>query len=240
MVVHAATEPELSAQSYSSLAFRIKIQSKPRDARTAKGRIRNLITKTDLQKQMLRPVLEHCWSKVTTARATYNGMELFAYFGWNQSALKLARRTVELSKLPAFSDRESNPAVVGLESYPLQAQFLAAHHLLLFGEQEDILVAAQLLKQDGAVRVIARPPGIPRGPNLEVRELALMALAKLKDQTPEDYGMVENRVYCPVAHTAKAFYLPKPGDWPDILARFLPGDDINEEGAVETRSDSQD
>ena len=78
LVVHAATEPELSSQSYSSLAFRIKIQSKPRDARTAKGRIRNLITKNDLQKQMLRPVLEHCWSKVTNARALYHGMELFA------------------------------------------------------------------------------------------------------------------------------------------------------------------
>ena len=224
MIVHAATEPELSAKSYGSLAFRTKIQSKPRDARTAKGRIRNLITKNDLQRQMLRPILEHCWSKVTTPRAAYNGMELFAYFGWNRSALQLARRTVELSQQPAFADRESKPDVVGSKAldYPVKAQFLAAHHLLIFGGKDDIPVAAQLLKQGGAVRVIARPPGIPRGPNLEVRELALTALAKFNDQEPEKLGMVENKVYCPVAHTAKAFYLPDAAMWPKIISRFSP------------------
>ena len=152
-------------------------------------------------------------------------------------SLVCARRTVELSKLPAFSDRESKPDVVGLESYPVQAQFLAAHHLLLFGEKEDISVATQLLKQDGAVRVIARPPGIPRGSNLEVRELALMALAKLNEEEPEKYGMVENKVYCPVAHTAKAFYLPKAGDWPDILVRFLPDRNPDARDAKEAKSD---
>ena len=81
-------EPELSAQSYDSLAFRITIQSKRGDARTPKGRLRKLITKNDLQKQMLRPVLTHCWSKVTTGRSLYHGMKLFAYFEWNQSALE--------------------------------------------------------------------------------------------------------------------------------------------------------
>lgn len=232
MVVHAATEPELGFQSYDSLAFRITIQSKPGDARTPKGRLRNLITKNDLQKQMLRPVLTHCWSKVTTDRSLYHGMKLFAYFGWNQSALELARRTVELSKRPAMADGEPTRK-------ELQAQFLAAHHLLIFGGKEDIPVAAELLKQDGAVFVAARPPGIPRGPNLEVREMALMALAKLEEQKPEDFGMKENDVRCPVAHTVKAFYLPKPDDWPAILARFLPGDDTDEGGAEEAKSDPQ-
>jgi hypothetical protein len=232
MIVHAATEPELSFQSYDSLAFRIMIQSKPRDSSTAKGRRRNLLTKTDLQKQMLRPVLTHCWSKVTTGRSLYHGMKLFAYFGWDQSALKLARRTVELFQRPTLADGEPDRRV-------LQALFLAAHHLLLFGEQEDIPVAAQLLKQDGAVFVAARPPGIPRGPNLEVRELALMALAKLNEQKPEDFGMKENEVYCPIARTGKAFYLPNPGDWPDILARFLPGEETEEGGAEEASSDPQ-
>ena len=232
MVVHAATEPELGFQSYDSLAFRITIQSKRGDARTPKGRLRNLITKNDLQKQMLRPVLTHCWSKVTTDRSLYHGMKLFAYFGWNQSALELARRTVELSKRPAMADGEPTRK-------ELQAQFLAAHHLLIFGGKEDIPVAAELLKQDGAVFVAARPPGIPRGPNLEVREMALMALAKLEEQKPEDFGMKENAARCPVAHTVKAFYLPKPDDWPAILARFLPGDDTDEGGAEEAKSDPQ-
>ena len=70
--------------------------------------------------------------------------------------------------------------------------------------------------------------------------MALMALAKLEKQKPEDLGMVENKVYCPIAHTAKAFYLPKPDDWPAIVARFLPGDDTDEGGAEEARSDPQD
>ena len=101
----------------------------------------------------------------------------------------------------------------------LQPQFLAAHHFLIFGGKEDIPVAAELLKQDAQ---FSSPPAAvhPRGPNLEVREMALMARLSSKSK-PEDFGMKENAARCP-SHTVKAFIYPSRTIGQLFSARFLP------------------
>jgi hypothetical protein len=169
---------------------------------------RAIVSPDEERGRAVRAAMERGWGSVQTPAGLAGGLWVTMSYGWSDTSLRLARRTARAAADDAFApDKQAlNSRGQPLPAPGGEAAFLAAHALLLWGNEADVPLAANLLDEKYQQRALFGE-GKYGVAYFEVRDMALMAIARLRKADPAQLGMQasKRKIRCPIAGAVRMF-----------------------------------